>query len=81
MNGYIVTGEKDGVQNSIFIPASGYRMNYDLVYHNEQGKYWSSNVSSDPCDAKGMNFTPSSIGIAESWDRHNGRCIRPVFGK
>ena len=75
VNGMLITGPNG---NSIFIPASGFRVGAVLDSDDKNGFYWSSTPhETDNGRAYGFNF--SKKGPRGSWvHRGNGRVIRPV---
>jgi hypothetical protein len=76
IEGYQVTSVRNG--NSIFLPASGYRYDLNVVNHGSHGNYWSS-----VCKYEGANhgyylgFNSSSHN-QNYWNRYFGCTIRPV---
>ena len=78
MFGVLITGSNG---NSIFMPASGYRINYDLLYYNERGIYWTSTLSEsgEGGDAIPFSFSTNKPKVGTGSDRHNGRSIRPIY--
>lgn len=73
--GQIVTSNING--NSIFLPATGYRIDDDLCEVNKYGNYWTSSLNTD--------ITISAWSIEFYLDyacpdyRYYGQPIRPVF--
>ena len=77
VNGYKVKGNNG---NSIFLPASGYRVHeWDPSEVGNGGYYWSSDLYVEyPGSARSLNFTSDSHDIG-SGGRPSGLTIRPVF--
>ena len=75
VNGYKVTGPND---NSIFLPAAGYRYGSSLYLAGEYGYYWSSTPDESNSDyAYYLYFLSSGQGV--NWlRRFNGLSVRPV---
>ena len=75
VNGYKVTGPND---NSIFLPAAGFR-NGTLIYlRGSDGYYWSNSLGSDGSDyAYGLDLDGSYSGWG-SYYRYDGFSVRPV---
>ena len=77
MNGQMVTGPNG---NTVFFPASGIRLAYDLDYVGEEGFYWSRTLNLPPVPSTG------AAGIHLSWEffefgggsRCNGVTVRAV---
>ena len=77
MNGQMVTGPNG---NTVFFPASGIRLAYDLDYVGEEGFYWSRTLNLPPVPSTG------AAGIHLSWEffefgggsRCNGLTVRAV---
>lgn len=76
--GYKVVG-KNG--NSIFLPAAGCRVGFDLNHAGEFGFYWSSTLgSTQPTFSNNLYFDLSNKSTGISL-RYAGRSIRPVIRK
>ena len=77
--GYKVTSKKSGyTNNSIFLPAAGYRDDSSLYYAGSSGYYWSSSLSTDiPSSAYYVYFLSSYVNRG-SGNRYYGRSVRPV---
>ena len=81
-NGLLVTrrtGTGPCAGNSIFLPATGYRMNADLIDAGTYGDYWASSLhplSSDK--AWYIKFSSDPAGWSDS-SRCYGLAVRPVF--
>lgn len=75
VNGYKVTGPND---NSIFLPAAGFRYDTLLYLAGSYGDYWSSSLYTDyPYRAWGVSFY--SDYVSRYYDsRYRGRSVRPV---
>jgi hypothetical protein len=76
VKGYKVTSKTN--DNSIFLPAAGYRNDGSLYYAGSFGYYWSSSLyTDDPTHARYVGFGSSDV----VWDYINrcyGRSVRPV---
>lgn len=73
VNGYKVTSKSN---NSIFLPAAGYRFGSLLSYAGSGGYYWSSSHNTV---YKAWNVVFSSGNVRrEDDDRNGGRSVRPV---
>lgn len=79
VNGYKVTSKKSGyTNNSIFLPAAGYRDGSLLSYAGSHGYYWSSSLYTiGPTSAWYMDFGSGNVS-SEIGDRIRGRSVRPV---
>ena len=76
INGYEVTSKKNG--NSIFLPASGYRVGSGLSDHGSYGYYWSSTLYvSDVSYAYFLDFG-SGYYDSSNYRRYYGFAVRPV---
>ena len=74
-NGYQITG-KNG--NSIFLPATGYRLGIYFGFVGSEGHYWSSSLDTDhPYLACCLYIGPSSVHGVEA-SRSWGYSVRPV---
>ena len=78
--GYKVQSNKEGFSdNYIFLPATGFRTNDDLLLDGSDGYYWAADL--DMTDsARCLNFGATYHYTSNS-GRCNGRCVRPVFGE
>ena len=75
VKGYKVTGPNG---NSIFLPAAGFRDDGVVCYRGSLGYYWSSTLnSSGSNNAYCLDFNSSYRGWS-SYNRFNGRTVRPV---
>ena len=71
-----ITSKENG--NSIFLPAAGYRLNSSLGNAGSYGSYWSRTLGSDyPYYARYLFFNSSDVNMF-SYDRYDGRSVRPV---
>lgn len=77
MRGYLVKGPNG---NSIFLPATGYRMNASNPKVGENGNYWSSTPKEGGLDAYRLTFNDKTRSV-DSPRRGTGRSIRPVSMK
>ena len=76
VKGYKVIGPNE---NSIFLPAAGYRIDSDLYNAGSGGSYWSSSLDSDYSGyAYGLGFDSSEVYVLIDF-RCNGRTVRPVL--
>ena len=77
--GRIVTRKIGGNQdNSIFLPAAGYRLGTELRSRGTLGFYWSSSLDTDVTPkARSIDFNLESI-CQEGNYRYNGYSVRPV---
>ena len=76
VNGYEVKGTND---NSIFLPAAGYRSYDDLLNAGDVGDYWSSSLcTGDPSGAWNVGFYSEYVGRNYD-DRYFGQSVRPVL--
>ncbi len=79
IHGYTVKSKKN--DNSIFLPASGYRYSDKLYDHDSKGWYWSSTLEFTPDYVYELYFYGESggyYGISYPKDRYCGLPIRPV---
>lgn len=75
VNGYLVTGPND---NSIFIPAAGYRYNDSLGQAGSYGNYWSRSLyTGNPNRALNVDFDSGDVFKNLSF-RYYGFSVRPV---
>lgn len=78
VNGYRVTSKQSGNDNSIFLPAAGYRENSGLFYVGSLSYYWSSSLNTGySYDAYNVDFNSGYV----DWYRSNrwfGLSVRPV---
>lgn len=61
----------------IFLPATGLRVNGELLYRGEGGYYWSSTLTFYPSWARHLFFSEGNVSVLSSW-RGYGQSIRPV---
>ena len=78
--GYKVTSNKFGYTNqSIFLPAAGYRSGNSRNAARSNGYYWSSSLSTDyPYDAYGLDFSYQYVSRSSDSNRYIGFSVRPV---
>ena len=76
VNGYLVTSKKN--DNSIFLPAAGYRSGSDLEYAGSYGRYWSSSLDTDHSDAYRLYFGSYNVDWFY-YSRDFGQSVRPVL--
>ncbi len=75
IDGYKVTSTRNG--NSIFLPASGYRYDGDLMYHGSNGLYWSNALYSIR-KAFYQGFRNGYYNWEGYNSRYYGQTVRPV---
>ena len=81
VSGYKVTSKTNG--NHIFLPASGFRVNGDLLDQNLYGYYWTATPYEEegttPTYTKGCFLDMCSYQFYCNWSlRRNGMTVRPV---
>ena len=77
-SGYNVTGPNG---NSIFLPAAGYRGGTSSYSVGSGGRYWSASLYESGADyAWGLYFNSGDLNMC-SYDRYDGRTVRPVTEK
>lgn len=78
-SGYLVTGPNG---NTIFLPASGYRVGDGLYYHGSDGGCWSRTLdSSDTGSARNLVFGSGYVSPTSGHYRYLGFTVRPVAEK
>ena len=78
-NGYKVTSKKSGyTNNSIFLPAAGYRGGSSLDLEGSYGFYWSSSLDTDDPDSAWYVYFISSNVYRVISLRYDGQSVRPV---
>lgn len=75
VNGYKVTGPNN---NSIFLPAAGYRYDSSLGSAGSVGDYWSSSLDEGNSYSAYESYFDSSIVDRDSGSRDYGQSVRPV---
>ena len=82
VNGYKITGPNN---NSIFLPAAGYRINVDIFNSGVAGAYWSSIYLEDYSEAAcGLYFDGEGelyCELQNDLSRYRGYTVRPVKDK
>ena len=74
--GYLITSKSN--ENSIFLPAAGWRGNSSLNYAGSDGYYWSRSLNEGgPYGAWGLDFGLNLIYSGYLY-RCNGLSVRPV---
>ena len=74
--GYKVVGPN---KQSMFLPKSGYRSDFDVMYVPDEGCYWSSSLNTEyPCTAFSIYFDSEKIDFDCLTFRDYGLTIRPV---
>ena len=63
--------------NHIFLPAAGYRGNWDAYYTEQNGGYYWSNMVNPDYDAYNLFICPEDV-CWRNYDRSCGQSIRPV---
>ena len=83
MNGYKVTGKKEGfTNNSIFLPAAGYRSSSTHYNYTTHAYYQSSSLyTGDPNESWRMYFHSTGKSVGHTGNRYTGYSVRPVYGK
>ena len=79
VNGMLVRSKIAGyTDNTIFLPAAGYRSNASLYVDGSGGRYWSSSLGESRSDvARGVDFDSGGVGRG-SGSRYYGESVRPV---
>lgn len=79
-SGYLVKGPNN---QTIFLPASGYRYNGGLRSHGSDGYYWSSSLDAGNTDyASSLYFYSGNFYPSSNYSyRYFGRSVRPVAEK
>lgn len=76
VNGYKVTSKRNN--NSLFLPAEGYRSDGGLYLEGSFGCYWSSSLSEDnPCYAYCLSLSSTDV-CTNYYFRELGHSVRPV---
>ena len=75
--GYKVTSKING--NSIFLPATGYRINSILYGVGSFGLYWSSSLYTDFSDSVCELYFYSGFVAWDDYERLYGQTVRPVL--
>jgi hypothetical protein len=75
VNGYLFTASNG---NSLFLPATGFRLNSNLYFPGGEGDYWSSSLSAYPSSAWYFYFDSDGYNMGHGHDRYCGRSVRPV---
>ena len=80
VNGYKFTSKKEGYQNnSIFIPAAGYRNDGSVYNVGDYGSVWSSSLdTSYPFYAWTLDFGSSNCSMGNLYYRYYGQSVRGV---
>lgn len=77
--GYEVKSKQEGNNNSIFIPAAGYKYLTSPEGSGVDGRYWTRDLGSDnPIIAFALTFIETGAKVL-TYERCNGFPIRPVF--
>lgn len=80
VNGYLVTGKNDYVDNSIFLPAAGYNINGSLDDEGIYGIYWSSSrIQGATRISHSLYFSSSTVKSDNDNVVYFGFPIRPVY--
>ncbi len=78
--GYIVQSKAAGNNNSIFLPASGYRSDSSLLGVGSDGYYWSSSLYEGNSNyAYCLYFLSVGVGLDYYDNRYYGLPVRPVY--
>ena len=80
VNGMLVTSKIAGYKdNTIFLPAAGYRFTANLNYEGSYGYYWSSSLHSSYSDgARRVYFYSDGVNRSDN-NRCVGQSVRPVM--
>lgn len=82
VSGFVVSSMVIGNNNSIFLPAAGYRYLTDLEDHNSIGHYWSSSLYTDDHAFAWLSMFYCEGQVSgqrmEYLYRNGGRTVRPV---
>ena len=73
--GYMITGQNE---NSIFLPAAGYRPVISYVRPGPYGYYWASILDKEECLARHLFFKVQVFNLAR-YPRKSGLSVRPVI--
>ena len=78
--GWLISGKTgtDYENNSIFLPAAGFRYVGSLLYDGEYGHYWSSSLNSVSSDGAWFLYSSSGDPGMHGNGRFYGRSVRPV---
>lgn len=77
VNGLKITSKAN--DNSVFLPAAGYRYNSSLSRAGSNGYYWSRTLNSgSPIYSRSLDFYSSYIYSGDRGYRFEGRSVRPV---
>ncbi len=77
VNGHLVIGPNG---NHIFLPASGHRINTDILGRDSCGYYWSATLDEyEVYYALGISFNKNEIYGFKHWFRYFGHTVRPVI--
>lgn len=77
-SGYLVKGPNN---QTIFLPASGFRKDGDLYCHGSDGYYWSSSLNASNTDYGYLGIDSGCINPGSYSYRCNGLSVRPVAEK
>lgn len=78
-SGYLVKGPNN---QTIFLPASGYRYYGDLYNYGSYGCFWSSSLGTSDTDfAYSLCFGSGIIDPSLNFNRYDGHSVRPVAEK
>jgi hypothetical protein len=82
VSGYKITSKVTGyTDESIFLPAAGYRSGKSYYNHGTHGYYRSSSLyTGDPNETWRLYFHATGISVSHANDRNGGWSIRPVCG-
>lgn len=77
VSGRRFTSKKNG--NRIFLPAAGYRTQYQINNVGSDGFYWASSLhTEDPDHAYNLTFSSTEVQALSNY-RFTGRTVRPIF--
>ena len=76
VNGYLVTGKNN---NSIFLPASGYKGTGQAENLNVSSYYWSGSLGAGNQNASRIYFNSTTRHVESNYPRYWGHVVRPVW--
>lgn len=81
VEGYEVSSKQEGNKNSIFLPAAGFREEWDLKNQGKTGWYWTSNAYNDNINYTSWGYSFSEEeGISPApLSRRSGFSVRAIY--